>query len=229
MENTSVPSSSSSNSLPIWSSRPLSLPEPSRSGPPRIYSPTPRRPSAMPDRNSTASLPLPAHTPYHLLPHLSDLTQEEDFEMPDDGTQASGSRTSYAPYRTTSPGIPSSGPRYMRGTSFGFDRIFDRNVSPQPGQSDHDMSPVTPDNASHHSIPPPQPPIVLTPPPPPLGLESSMHAPHEPFLAHSPAPHDSYLAVETSAREYRLVARLPGFRRDAMCVFRIWLRVSPAC
>ncbi|KAH9948964.1 hypothetical protein B0H21DRAFT_689117 [Amylocystis lapponica] len=66
------------------------------------------------------------------------------------------------------------------------------------------------------TLPPPAPPVVLTPPPPPLSDERIMTAPHEPFLAHAPAPHDSYIAVETNPREYRLLVRLPGFRRDAI-------------
>ncbi|KAI0297090.1 hypothetical protein BC826DRAFT_907907, partial [Russula brevipes] len=39
---------------------------------------------------------------------------------------------------------------------------------------------------------------------------------HEPFLSDAPPPPDSWIAVETSPVEYRLVARLPGFRRDAI-------------
>ncbi|KAI0946328.1 hypothetical protein AcV7_010334 [Taiwanofungus camphoratus] len=65
-------------------------------------------------------------------------------------------------------------------------------------------------------LPPPAPPVVLTPPPPPSNEERRPRAPHEPFLAHSPPPQDSYIAVETKPREYRLLVRLPGFRRDAI-------------
>ncbi|KAI0305709.1 hypothetical protein B0F90DRAFT_1603992, partial [Multifurca ochricompacta] len=39
---------------------------------------------------------------------------------------------------------------------------------------------------------------------------------HEPFLSDAPPPPDSWIAVETSPGEYRLIARLPGFRRDAI-------------
>jgi HSP20 family molecular chaperone IbpA len=35
-------------------------------------------------------------------------------------------------------------------------------------------------------------------------------------LCDAPPPPDSWIAVETSPVEYRLVARLPGFRRDAI-------------
>ncbi|EPQ56949.1 hypothetical protein GLOTRDRAFT_115074 [Gloeophyllum trabeum ATCC 11539] len=41
-------------------------------------------------------------------------------------------------------------------------------------------------------------------------------APYEPFLSHAPPPGDSWIAVETSQREYRLIVRLPGFRRDGI-------------
>jgi hypothetical protein len=37
-------------------------------------------------------------------------------------------------------------------------------------------------------------------------------------LSDAPPPPDSWIAVETSQAEYRLNARLPGFRRDAMYV-----------
>jgi hypothetical protein len=45
-------------------------------------------------------------------------------------------------------------------------------------------------------------------------------------LSDAPPPPDSWIAVETSPVEYRLVVRLPGFRRDAMCVIYFTLRVA---
>ncbi|KIP06504.1 hypothetical protein PHLGIDRAFT_72607 [Phlebiopsis gigantea 11061_1 CR5-6] len=42
------------------------------------------------------------------------------------------------------------------------------------------------------------------------------NAAHEPFLSHAPPPQDSYIAVETSPSEYRLIVRLPGYRRDSI-------------
>jgi hypothetical protein len=72
--------------------------------------------------------------------------------------------------------------------------------------------------SSTHGLPPPAPPTILDPPPMRHSLSRSFRAPHEPFLNDAPPPPDSWIAVETSAVEYRLVARLPGFRRDAMCV-----------
>jgi hypothetical protein len=78
--------------------------------------------------------------------------------------------------------------------------------------------PVAPAPSSR-GLPPPAPPTILDPPPARSNSTRSSRAPHEPFLSDAPAPPDSWIAVETSQVEYRLVARLPGFRRDAMCVF----------
>ncbi|EIM82767.1 uncharacterized protein STEHIDRAFT_84037 [Stereum hirsutum FP-91666 SS1] len=66
------------------------------------------------------------------------------------------------------------------------------------------------------SIPPPAPPTILAPPAPPGPERSNHYRPHEPFLAHAPPPPDTWIAVETLTREYNLVVRLPGFRRDGI-------------
>ncbi|KAG6866370.1 hypothetical protein C0991_005291 [Blastosporella zonata] len=55
------------------------------------------------------------------------------------------------------------------------------------------------------SYPAPDPPTILAPTVSPA-----------PFLSHLPPPPDSWIEVETSAHEYRLVVRLPGFRRDGI-------------
>ncbi|KAJ7347041.1 hypothetical protein DFH08DRAFT_700730 [Mycena albidolilacea] len=41
-------------------------------------------------------------------------------------------------------------------------------------------------------------------------------APYEPFLNHAPPPVDSWIEVETTQGEYRLIVRLPGFKRDGI-------------
>ncbi|KAJ7646943.1 hypothetical protein FB45DRAFT_732789 [Roridomyces roridus] len=41
-------------------------------------------------------------------------------------------------------------------------------------------------------------------------------ASYEPFLSHAPQPVDSWIEVETTQAEYRLVVRLPGFKRDGI-------------
>ncbi|KAI0755916.1 hypothetical protein BC629DRAFT_1296573 [Irpex lacteus] len=63
-------------------------------------------------------------------------------------------------------------------------------------------------------MPPPVLPTILTPPPPPA-QDGQHHAPHEPFLAHA-SPRNPEIRVETSRREYKLVVRLPGYRRDSI-------------
>jgi hypothetical protein len=76
--------------------------------------------------------------------------------------------------------------------------------------------PAAPASASR--LPPPAPPTILDPPPVRSNSARSFRAPHEPFLSDAPPPPDSWIAVETLQAEYRLNARLPGFRRDAMYV-----------
>jgi len=79
----------------------------------------------------------------------------------------------------------------------------------------HQPPPVAPASSSR-GLPPPAPPTILDPPPARSNSTRSSRAPHEPFLSDAPAPPDSWIAVETTQVEYRLVARLPGFRRDAI-------------
>ena len=79
---------------------------------------------------------------------------------------------------------------------------------------------------SGRGLPPPAPPTILDPPPAQTNSVRRSRAPHEPFLSDAPPPPDSWIAVETSPVEYRLVVRLPGFRRDAMCVIYFMLPVA---
>ena len=76
-------------------------------------------------------------------------------------------------------------------------------------------------------LPPPAPPTILDPPPARPNSTLRSRAPHEPFLSDAPPPPDSWIAVETLPVEYRLVARLPGFRRDAMCVICVVMSACP--
>jgi hypothetical protein len=93
-------------------------------------------------------------------------------------------------------------------------------------RSTHRPPPQAAPISSSHGLPPPAPPTILDPPPMRRSLTRSSRAPHEPFLNDAPPPPDSWIAVETTQVEYRLVARLPGFRRDAMCVV---CSVTSAC
>jgi HSP20 family molecular chaperone IbpA len=47
-------------------------------------------------------------------------------------------------------------------------------------------------------------------------IDDIPHRAYEPFLSHAPPPADSWIEVETTAGEYRLNVRLPGFRRDGI-------------
>lgn len=81
-------------------------------------------------------------------------------------------------------------------------------------------------------ISPPTPPQVHTPPaqfdgagyfqkegPPDSKEENRKSAPYEPFLSHAPPPADAHIHVESTDQEYRLIVKLPGYKRDAMYVF----------
>ncbi|KAI0949138.1 hypothetical protein AcW1_008833 [Taiwanofungus camphoratus] len=192
--------------------RPLSSPDASRPVLPGVHSPTPVRPSAIPDRGSTASLPLPSHTPYHLLPTVSGDTIVEGQETGTEGPPLQVGPLLLPQY----PSSPSSW-RY-RSPSAGSDLLQGRPISPPAVVRfiDRSYSTGSMTAVDMSQLPPPAPPVVLTPPPPPSNEERRPRAPHEPFLAHSPPPQDSYIAVETKPREYRLLVRLPGFRRDAI-------------
>jgi hypothetical protein len=72
-------------------------------------------------------------------------------------------------------------------------------------------------------FPPPAPPTILDPPPAREHSARNFRAPYEPFLSDAPPPPDSWIAVETSQTDYRLNVRLPGFRRDAMCVILFFM------
>ncbi|KAI0775798.1 hypothetical protein BD413DRAFT_652493 [Trametes elegans] len=217
---------SSFNAAPVYS-RPYSSPDASRpqSG---IVSPRPMRPPGVPDRGSTASLPLPADTPYHVLPSLQSAPIQEDQEMRSAApSRPSSSRPSVGPHQGTTSSIPSSSSRQaLRSPTLISDlehdefmslvanRMFDRAYSSAARVDSDGASSLS----SDRPLPPPAPPSVLTPPPPPLSTDRGPTAPYEPFLAHAPAPQDSYIAVDTKPTEYRLVVRLPGFKRDAITV-----------
>ncbi|KAJ6625775.1 hypothetical protein B0H10DRAFT_589928 [Mycena sp. CBHHK59/15] len=89
------------------------------------------------------------------------------------------------------------------------------------------------------AFPPPEPPVILpTAPDAPGGVAAlaaetcegeagsrasaastgttRSSASYEPFLSHAPPPVDSWIEVETTQAEYRLIVRLPGFKRDGI-------------
>ncbi|KAF8639554.1 hypothetical protein AX17_001458 [Amanita inopinata Kibby_2008] len=82
-------------------------------------------------------------------------------------------------------------------------------------------------SSSSYYLEPPEPPMILPPDPyvPQSDTASQndgtsgtgvQQAPHVPFLSHAPPPADSYIEVETTLREYRLLVKLPGFCRDSI-------------
>ncbi|KAH9892648.1 hypothetical protein C8Q73DRAFT_746465 [Cubamyces lactineus] len=219
--------SSSSNPVPLFS-RPFSSPDASRPSQGGIVSPRPMRPPGVPDRGSTASLPLPAETPYHVLSAYPGGPIQEDQEMRSAApSRPSSSRPSLGAHQGTTSSLPSSSSWQSRRSptlvsdleheefmSLVANRIFDRAYSCAARVDSDGSSSIM----SDRPIPPPAPPTVLTPPPPPLSTDRGPTAPYEPFLAHAPPPQDSYIAVDTKPTEYRLIVRLPGFRRDAITV-----------
>ncbi|KAG2043267.1 hypothetical protein BDR03DRAFT_852015 [Suillus americanus] len=74
-------------------------------------------------------------------------------------------------------------------------------------------------SSNSRSYPAPEAPVILTPPTQAerCGEDADRRAPHDSFLCHTPPP-DTWIAVETSPSEYRLVVRLPGFRRDGITI-----------
>jgi HSP20 family molecular chaperone IbpA len=84
--------------------------------------------------------------------------------------------------------------------------------------------PSTHSSSTGYYFPPPEPPIILPEPGDDFLQTGSLsqndahqrRAPHVPFLSHGPPPADSYIEVETTLRDYRLLVRLPGFTRDAI-------------
>ncbi|TFK84572.1 hypothetical protein K466DRAFT_220685 [Polyporus arcularius HHB13444] len=210
----------SSSTLPLFS-RPFSSPDASRA----IHSPRPLRPAGVPDRGSTASLPLPEDTPYHTLPSFPGPIQEDQEMRSAAPTRPSSSRPSVAQHQASTSSIPSSSSWQTRRSpsvvsdlerdefmSLVANRVLDRAYSSTVRSPDGVAS------ISDRPLPPPAPPTVLTPPPPPLSQDRGPAAPYEPFLAHAPPPQDSYIAVDTKPAEYRLLVRLPGFKRDAITV-----------
>ncbi|CAL1706730.1 unnamed protein product [Somion occarium] len=103
-------------------SRPFSSPDASGSG---IFSPRPIRAAEIPDRTSTASLPLPMHTPYHTLPLLSGPTITEDRELDSQAMDISSSAS--AAFDSNSHAGPSRG--------WGININTNTNRSPSPHHS----------------------------------------------------------------------------------------------
>ncbi|KAL5523831.1 hypothetical protein ACEPAG_8004 [Sanghuangporus baumii] len=203
-----------------------------------VYAPTPTRPS------SAASLPLPSQMPFHVLPSSTSVYQPPLASLPsvieqvqsnfDPHPQSDG----YFDMETASLS-PSDSDLLQRQTSSPLnslpalldcaDRFGRRNPRISAAESTStvstDVSASSQNSSASSSIPPPTPPTVHTPPPPPTDSSSNESseslgkrtaAPYEPFLSHAPPPADTYITVETTETEYRLIVRLPGYNRDAI-------------
>ena len=188
----SAPAKSSTVVLP--SSRPNSGPQPIS-----VPSPVDSRTNPFwPDRNSSASLPLPSLTPFTSLPSPSITTVRDYLD------------------RNVSPNL---GPSSAIDPTESVPRPEQPLPSPQHSDLDpllHTPLPLT----TTISMPPPAPPTILTPSatPPPYGSGGSERPrlPYEPFLSNAPASDDCWIAIETLPSTYVLIVRLPGFRRDGM-------------
>ncbi|KAG6914985.1 hypothetical protein DXG01_014043 [Tephrocybe rancida] len=75
------------------------------------------------------------------------------------------------------------------------------------------FSPVPSPFPPPHTSPAPSSSVYPIPDPPTILAHTVSPGP---FLSHAPPPLDSWIEVETSTGEYRLVVRLPGFRRDGI-------------
>ncbi|KAL5485155.1 hypothetical protein ACEPAI_7797 [Sanghuangporus weigelae] len=203
-----------------------------------VYAPTPTRPT------SAASLPLPSQMPFHALPSSTSVYQPSLASLPsvieqvqsnfDPPSQADG----YFDMEIAS-SSPSDSDLLRRQASSPLnsltalldcaDRFGRRNPRISAAESTSTVSTAvsasSQNSSASSSIPPPTPPTVHTPPPPPTDGSSNESsesigkrraAPYEPFLSHAPPPADTYITVETTETEYRLIVRLPGYNRDAI-------------
>lgn len=185
------------------------------------------------DGSSTTSLPLPLQTPYNLLPRM-----DGSVAVPSPGpsgcqlsSEASGRRSLPMPPQTNAapnapqfeqPSLSSNVPSSSQ-TGWPYTPIpssppppYSRDISP-----DDQMHPpaLSRSSSNSRSYPAPEAPVILTPPTQAerCGEDADRRAPHDSFLCHTPPP-DTWIAVETSPSEYRLVVRLPGFRRDGITI-----------
>ena len=178
--------------------------------------------------SSPSILPLPTSAPFNDLPHHNPQIPTGSFDyfswsqnQLSSSTQRATLAATVSPRPMSSPGLiqtPPLPPLYsppMALSSQNFGRPFSEHAPDM--RSTHQPPPIAPASASR-GLPPPAPPTILDPPPARSNSARSSRAPYEPFLSDAPPPPDSWIAVETSQAEYRLNVRLPGFRRDAMCV-----------
>lgn len=167
------------------------------------------------DSNSTTSLLLPLQTPYNLLPRMdSQSLSEASGRRPLPSLTQTNTGIHDPQFKQPLSNVPSSSEAGWRAPN---------PPSPPPPYSLPDDQMHTPalSGPSFNSsmYPAPEAPVILTPPTQAerCGEDANRRAPYDSFLCHSPPP-DTWIAVETSPSEYRLVVRLPGFRRDGITI-----------
>ena len=185
------------------------------------------------DRSSTGIFPLPTRMPSNS-PSRMGPSGSDQHSIPLDCPEHDSSWTQNQPPVSTQAAVPTTAVPSRPVSSSGSVRTWSSLPPPySPSEASYSRRPFSepvPDSAATHlppsaspalasrSLPPPAPPTILDPPPVRSSIARNSRAPHEPFLSDAPPPPDSWIAVETSPGEYRLIARLPGFRRDAMYV-----------
>ncbi|KAL5507232.1 hypothetical protein ACEPAH_6688 [Sanghuangporus vaninii] len=205
-----------------------------------VYAPTPTRPT------SAASLPLPSQMPFHALPSSTSVNQpshahaslpsvieqvQSSFDPPSHAhghsdMEITSSNSSDSDLLQRQASSPLNSLTALLDCADRFGRRDPRfSTAESTSTVSTAVSASSQNSSASSSIPPPTPPTVHTPPPPPtdgFSNESSESigkrraAPHEPFLSHAPPPADTYITVETTETEYRLIVRLPGYNRDAI-------------
>lgn len=179
------------------------------------------------DGSSTTSLLLPLQTPYNLLPRM-DSSVTVASPTPSDSQsppEASGRRPLPVPPQTNvAPNDPqfkqSSLSNVPSSSQAGWSYAPIPSSPPPPYSRDQTHPPALSRSSSNSSsYPAPEAPVILTPPTQAerCGEDADRRAPYDSFLCHAPPP-DTWIAVETSPSEYRLVVRLPGFRRDGITI-----------
>ncbi|KAG1751353.1 uncharacterized protein EDB91DRAFT_601935 [Suillus paluster] len=181
------------------------------------------------DGNSSLSL----QTRYNLLPRMDGTSSSAAPPRPSDSQsplEAPGRRPLPVPPQTNigsnDPQFKQPSPSHVRNSSQSGWPCSPIPSSPPPPYSrgpfpdDQMLPPSLPRSTSNtSSYPAPEAPVILTPltQAERCGEDADRRAPYDSFLCHDPPP-DTWIVVETSPSEYRLVVRLPGFRRDGITI-----------
>ncbi|KAG6917328.1 hypothetical protein DXG01_002986 [Tephrocybe rancida] len=171
-------------------------------------------------RSEVGSSPRPPHYPYAHAP-----PPPPESESSGSGSGSGESSARHSPAEEEAPGPDAQlqhqqhPPQLRRRRSSG--GSGSGSPPPPPRADSPPRRPATSPQYHHFSpAPPPFPPntspaAAAYPAPDPPTILAPTVSP-APFLSHAPPPPDSWIEVETSAGEYRLVVRLPGFRRDGI-------------